>query len=89
MWNKKDLGDYNPHALLNTVVFIVGLYFALRSSDEYRQLHHPPCQIQLIEKPGERPYLLYTEDWSKSNFNGLKGRKYKPKVVPHYGNILP
>ena len=86
LWNKKVLGDHNPHALLNTVVFMVGLYFALRSGDEHRQLRHSPCQIQLIEKPGERPYLLYTEDRSKNNPGGLKGRKHKPKVVPHYGN---
>jgi hypothetical protein len=65
---------------------MAGLYFALRSGDEHRQLRHSPCQIQLIEKPGERPYLLYTEDRSKNNPGGLKGRKYKPKVVPHYGN---
>ncbi len=86
LWNKKVLGDHNPHALLNTVVFMAGLYFALHSGDEHRQLRHSPCQIQLIEKPGERPYLLYTEDRSKNNPGGLKGRKYKPKVVPHYGN---
>ena len=65
---------------------MVGLYFALRSGDEHWQLRHSPCQIQLIEKPGERPYLLYTEGRSKNNPGGLKGRKYKPKVVPHYGN---
>ena len=88
LWNKKDLGDHNPHALLNTVVFMVDLYFALRSGDEHRQLHLSPCQIHLIEKPGERPYLLYTEDQSKNNPGGLKGRKYKPKVVPHYGNTV-
>lgn len=63
------------------------MYFALHSGYEHRQLHHSPCQIQLIEKPSERPYLLYTEDRSKNNPAGLKGRQYKPKVVPHYGNI--
>ena len=64
----------------------MSLYFALRSDDEHWQLHHSPCQIQLIENPGERPHLLYTEDRSKNNPSGLKGRKYKPKVFPHYGN---
>ena len=85
MWNKKILGDHNSHALLNTIIFMVGLYFALHSSDIHRELRHSPCQIQLIEKPGERPYLLYTEDRPKHNPGGLKGRKYKPKVVLHYG----
>ena len=67
LWNKKILGGHNPHALLNTIIFMVGLYFALHSSDEHQQLRHSPCQIQLIEKPGGRPYLLYTEDRSKNN----------------------
>ena len=78
LWNKK---DHNPQALLNTVIFMVGLYFALRSGDERRQLHHSPCQIQLIEKLGERPYLIYTEDRSKINPGGLKGQKYRPNVA--------
>ena len=44
------------------------------------------CQIQVVENEGERPYLLYTEDISKNHPGGLKGRKFKPKVVVHYAN---
>ena len=87
LWRKNILGDHSPQALLNTVIYMVGLYFALRSGDEHRQLRYSPCQIQLIEKTGERPYLLYTEERSKNNPGGLKGRKYKAKVVPHYSNV--
>ena len=43
----------------------------------------PSCR-----KPGERPYLLYAEDISKNRPGGLKGRKYKPKVVTHYANTV-
>ena len=63
-----------------------GLYFALRSGDEHRQLRYEPCQIKVIEKDGRRPYLVYTEDISKNRPGGLKGRKWKPKVVVHYAN---
>ena len=28
LWEKKILGDHNPRALLNTVMFMNGLYFA-------------------------------------------------------------
>ena len=87
LWNKKVLEDHNPQTLLNTVIVMVGLYFALCSGDKHRQLRHSPCQIQLIEKLGERPYLIYTEDTSKNNPGGLKGQKYRPKVVPHYSNL--
>ena len=57
LWEKNILGDHSPEALLNTMVFMNGLYFALRSGIEHRQLRHHPCQIQVIENPGERPYL--------------------------------
>ena len=67
LWEKKILGDHNPKALLNTVMFMNGLYFALRSGEEHRQLRHDPCQIQLVEKPGERAYLIYKEDISKNH----------------------
>ena len=39
-----------------------------------------------MEKPGERPYLLYHEDTSKNHPGGLKGRKTTPKVVVHHSN---
>lgn len=85
LWQKILLGDHSPQSLLNTM-FMNGLYFALRSGSEHRQLHHEPSQIQLFEKPGERAYLLYTEDISKNHPGGLKGRKQKPKVVVHHTN---
>ena len=62
-----------------------GMYFALRSGAEHRQLRHDPCQIELFERLGERAYLKYTEDVSK-NPGGLKDRKMKPKIVLHHAN---
>ena len=86
LWEKKILGGHNPQSLLKTMVFMNGLYFALRSGDEHRNLRHSPCQIQIVQKNDERPYLLYTEDISKNHPGGIKGRKVKPKVVKHYAN---
>ena len=77
LWEKKILGDHSPKALLNTMMFMNGLYFALRSGVEHRQLRHYPSQIQLIENPGERAYLIYREDTSKNHPGGLKGCKHK------------
>ena len=57
----------------------------MRSGKEHHQLHHSPCQIQVIEKVGEKPYVQYT-DVSKNNPGGLRGRKTAPKVVKHYAN---
>ncbi len=83
LWEKKILGDHTPQSLLKTMN---GLYFALWSGDEYRNLRRSPCQIQVVEKPGKRPYLLYTEDISKNHPGGLKGRRVKPKIVTHHAN---
>lgn len=86
LWQAGVLGAHNPQALLNTMIYMNGLYFALCSGDEHCQLKHNPCQIQLIECPGERPYLKYTEDISKNHQGGLKGHNHKPKVVNQFGN---
>ena len=86
LWRKGLLGDGNPQALVDTMVVMNGIYFALRSGSEHRQLRSDPCQIKLVERPGHRSYLEYTEDVSKNRQGGLKGRKIKPKVVHHYDN---
>ena len=49
------------------------LYFALRSGKEHRQLRLKPCQIEMVEYLGERPFLRYTEKISKNRPGGLKG----------------
>ena len=87
LWKKGMLGDATPQSLLDTIVYMNGLYFALRSGSEHRQLRFSPPQIEVVEREGERPYLLYTEDISKNHPGGLKGRKIRPKVVRHYANV--
>ena len=74
LWQKGLLGDHSPQALLDTMVFMNGLYFALRSGNEHRNVRFSPCQIEVHDDEGERPYLLYTEDLSKNHPGGLKGR---------------
>ena len=59
LWELGLLGDHNAHVLLNTIVYQVGYFFALRSGNEHRRLHH---HLQLYEPPGDRVYLVYRED---------------------------
>ena len=87
LWKEGLLGDKTPQQLLDTMIFYNGLFFALRSGREHRQLRQHPCQIQLVEKEGERSYLKYTEDTSKNRPGGIKGRKMKPKEVVHHSNV--
>ena len=69
------------------MVYCCGLFFALRSGQEHRQLRRSPPQIELVERPGERAYLKYQEDVSKNHPGGLKGRRITPKVVIHHENL--
>ena len=69
LWEKGLLDDHTPDALLNTVVYMNGL---LRSGKEHHNLRHSPSQIETVERDGERPYLLYTEDCSNT-IQGVNG----------------
>ena len=86
LWSKGLLGSGSPQILVDTMLVMNGLYFALRSGSEHRQLRADPCQITLHEPPSHRPYLEYIEDFSKNRSGGLKGRKLKPKIVQHHSN---
>ena len=86
LWHTGILGDHSPFALLNTIFFMCGLFLALRSGNEHRQLRlNPRPQITLHEQC-EIPYLMYKEDFSKNHQGGLKNHKIKPKVVKHHAN---
>lgn len=87
LWEKGILGNGNLQSLLDTMLFINGLYFAWRGGKEHRQLRHHRFQIQLVEKPGETAYLVHKEDISKNHQGGLKNGKIKPKIAMHHANI--
>ncbi|XP_046579473.1 uncharacterized protein LOC124287048 isoform X2 [Haliotis rubra] len=88
LWEKGILGEENPQQLLDTVLYLTGLHFALRGGKERRslRLHSNPQITGLHQDTGGRHYLCYTEDVSKTNPGGMTQRKLKPKVVRAYEN---
>uniref|UniRef100_A0A1X7U6A4 ZMYM2-like/QRICH1 C-terminal domain-containing protein n=1 Tax=Amphimedon queenslandica TaxID=400682 RepID=A0A1X7U6A4_AMPQE len=84
LWAKQLLGESSPHVLLDTIVFMCGMYFALRSRKEHRDLKFDLIKVLLIDG---KKCIQYTENCYKNNPGGLKHQKIEPKVVTHYENI--
>ena len=87
LWENGELGTSQPRQLFNTLVYVLGLNFALRAGAEHRNLRYANnCQIQIIKK-NDSTVLRYTEDISKANQGGLKHRTVSRKVVDAYPNL--
>jgi len=61
LWERGLLGDQDGQTLLNTMVYVLGLHFALRGRDEHRRLRHKPSQICVKVSEDGRRYLEYRE----------------------------
>ena len=89
LWDEGVLGEFQPDQLRSTVMYLLGLTFALRGCQEQRALRCPPHDPQItvhVDTEGNE-YLLYKEDvHSKINQGGLKNRKNMPKQVKAYGH---
>ncbi|CAC5394662.1 unnamed protein product [Mytilus coruscus] len=87
LYHKGILGMDNSQQLLDTLLYLCGLHFALRGGNEHRRLRinfnplNPQITGPFQDKDAKLRYLLYKEDVSKANAGGLKHRKVAPKCV--------
>ena len=87
LWSKGVLGDSSPQQLLDTLIYLFGIHFALRGGSEHRRLRLENSQIvKGKDKRTGLEYLEYREDISKTNAGGLKDRKIRGKITRAYEN---
>ena len=86
-WAKNILGSSNPKQLVDTLLYLFGVHFALCAGVEHRAMHvGDNSQITLHNENGVK-CLLYHEDVSKTHQGGLDHCKILPKKVQAYENI--
>ena len=77
-WEKGVLGDSDLQTLLDTLLFLCGIHFTLRSGQEHRSLKLSQFELQTDEDGSS--FLLCTEI-TKNNQGGLSHRKLNPGVL--------
>ena len=71
LWSKGVLGDSSPQQLLDTLIYLFGIHFALRGSSEHRRLRLENSQI--VKGKDKRT-------------GGLKDIKIRGKITRAYEN---
>ena len=87
LWEHGFLGSENAELLRHTLVWVLGIQFALRAGQEYRNLRPENSQLSLQCDELGREFLQYTEDISKTNNGRLSHLRIKRKVVRAYKNL--
>lgn len=81
MWKHNILGTDTPQKLQDTLLFLLGLNFALRAGQEHRNLRVGQySQISVMKERNGLKYLEYKENVSKTNRGGLQHRNVKPRA---------
>ena len=71
LWEHGFLGSENAELPRDTLVWVLGVNFALRAGQEHRNLRQRNSQLSLQCDELGREFLQYTEDISKTNNGGL------------------
>ena len=88
MWKSGVLGTDNPQQLLDTLLFLLSIHYALHAGQEHRNLRSIGFQSQFSYTfiDGVR-HVVYKEDLgTKTNQGGLKHKKIETKEVIIFPN---
>ena len=88
MWDKNVLGSSSPKQLVDTVLYLFGVHFALRASVEHRSLRIGPRSQLRLGIDRDKRFLEYSEDVSKTRQGGLAHKNVGRKIVRAYANIV-
>ena len=88
LWNNGTFGRSNPKQLVSTLIYHLGLHFALRACQEHRDLEYGAgSQITLeVDPHNRRERLRYVEKCSKNKKFGIKQCRLDPKVTFVYSH---
>lgn len=86
LWESGFLGEANGKQLVDTMVYLFGIHFALRGGKEHRRLRFTNSQITQGTNEEGQKFLEYREDVSKTNSGGLAHRKVGGKTTRAYEN---
>ncbi len=89
LWDKGILGDDTPEVLVNTLMYLQGIHFALHGREEHKALKVGYfTQIKLLyNEELDVKFLQYQPTQLKNNQGSLKDLNRKPKVVKTYENL--
>ena len=74
IWEKHILGLSNPKQLVDTVLYLFGVHFALRATVEHRALCVGPKSQLTLGLDRDKRFLEYSEDVSKTRQGGIDHR---------------
>ena len=87
MWHLNVLGSSTPKKLVNTMLYMFGVHFALRATVEHRSLRIGPNSQLSLGLDRDKRFLEYREDVSKTRQGGIEHRNVGRKIVRAYVNI--
>ena len=88
LWEESILGDKTPVQLVDTLVYLLGIHFALLVTEEHKNLC-VDCQfsVKFDESVGLK-YIYYQEMSSKCNQGGISNHGNPPKTGHAYENVV-